>query len=765
MADKTNNIKTKLAFDGEAEYKKNCAEITNNLKLQSSALKLVTAQYADNGQSVDALRAKQGVLKNTLEQQRQKVVETEKALSAMKIAQGENSAGTVRMETALNRAKAEMASTENQIKKLDSELNNAGKSSSNFGDNIKSATSKIGGGLATGVKLAGGAIVGMAGATVAASAGIGKMVSSASENADELQRLSDTTGMSAEKLQEMRYVGSAVGVSLDTMTGAQSKLIKSMSAAQSGTGTQAEAYRKLGVSITDGSGNLRDSNTVFQEAITKLGNMKNPTEQSAVAMQIFGKSAMQLNPLIRAGGDSIKQMTDEAHKNGAIMSNESVSALDSFGDSVDALKLSAKGMAGTFAVSVLPMLNGLVSLFGNLSASLNSALKTGDFSKFGDVLSSGVSDAVEKLSGMVEKAVPVAEKVVDGIIGALVKAIPTLLPTLTNGVVQLLNAVIKILEDNGPMLINAGVQALVTIIKGLSQALPNLMSAAISMVVTLASSLSQQLPTLIPVAVNAIITIVNGLIENLPKLINAAIQIIVSLVQGIVNALPQLIDEVPKIIMGIIQGIVGALPQLIKAAPQIIVSIIMGIIKAIPQLITYAPQIISAIISGLIQAIPQLLAMGPQMLKELSDGLAKQNWGEIGGNIIKGLVDGFKNAGKWIKDGVKNAGDSLVKGFKEFFNIHSPARLPDLVDGVGGNIGKGIANGISNVDFMSGVPAMIFNAKSKISSAMSGITANINADVSSNSGKTVVQNFYGDIHAATAGDKQLTLQQMQFAAP
>ena len=39
MADKTDNIKTKLSFDGEAQYKAACKEINSTLKLLNSEMK------------------------------------------------------------------------------------------------------------------------------------------------------------------------------------------------------------------------------------------------------------------------------------------------------------------------------------------------------------------------------------------------------------------------------------------------------------------------------------------------------------------------------------------------------------------------------------------------------------------------------------------------------------------------------------------------------------------------------------------------------
>ena len=509
------------------------------------------------------------------------------------------------------------------------------------------------------------------------------------------------------------------------MTGAQAKLTKSMGTAKGGTGEAAEAFKTLGISVKDNvTGQLRNSTDVFNESITKLGEMKNPTERDAAAMAIFGKSALQLNPLIKAGGTELKNMSDEAKANGAVMSNEAVSGLDSFGDSLDASKLALKGMAGTMAAGALPMLNQFTGLIGDMSGALNKALTTGDFTQFGTVLSTGISSIITKLSGMITSAIPVVSQVLSSAIGAIVQTIPAALPALAAGVVTIVTSLLQILQDNGPALVTAGMQAIMTLVSGLVSALPQIMSTAITVILTLVNSLSAQLPTLIPMAVQAILTIVNGLLTNLPQIIDSAIKIILALVQGIMNALPQLLAEVPKIIMTIITGLVSALPQLIAAAPKIIVSIIMGIINALPQLIAMVPQIIAAVITGLVGALPQLLVMGPQMLSEIWNGLKSQDWGKIGGDIIKGICDGFSTAYHWVEDAIKNVGKKMIDGLKSFFGIHSPSTL--MRDEIGQYIGLGISEGIQKTDFMAGVPSMVTRAKNSINAAMSGITGNIN---------------------------------------
>lgn len=188
-----------------------------------------------------------------------------------------------------------------------------------------------------------------------------ELVRGTSKAADKLTKLSTVTGISTERLQELQYAGAKLDIELETITGAQSKLIRAMNAANDGTKAQKEAFEKLGVAIVDSNGNLRDSNIVFNEAITALGKMENPTQRDALALELFGRSALELNPLIKAGADELARLTEEAHKNGAVLSGEAVKALDNYNDSLEALKLSLVATASRLAIILLPVFEKMVT--------------------------------------------------------------------------------------------------------------------------------------------------------------------------------------------------------------------------------------------------------------------------------------------------------------------------------------------------------------------------------------------------------------------
>ena len=125
MAGKEDQIKTEIAVDGEQEYKKACKEIDASLKAIASEMKVVSATFEGNADSIEAMTAKQDVLNKRLEEQKKKVAEAEAALKKYQDAGQGTSEAAKKMETNLNYARAAMIKTENEIRNLDAGLEEA----------------------------------------------------------------------------------------------------------------------------------------------------------------------------------------------------------------------------------------------------------------------------------------------------------------------------------------------------------------------------------------------------------------------------------------------------------------------------------------------------------------------------------------------------------------------------------------------------------------------------------------------------------------
>ena len=203
--------------------------------------------------------------------------------------------------------------------------------------------------------------------------GLVKCSVAAAENADELLTLASTTGLTTDELQKMQYAANFVDVEFNTMVGLTTKLEQTMIKARNGADGAADVFKKLHIRVKDSRGALRDQNEVFMEAIDALGKVKNSTERDALAFELFGKSAKELNPLIEKGSKGLKDLYEEADKLGIVMSGEDLQALGELQDAFDRFDATTQALKNSLGLALLPI---LTALFEAISSIPTPVLKT-----------------------------------------------------------------------------------------------------------------------------------------------------------------------------------------------------------------------------------------------------------------------------------------------------------------------------------------------------------------------------------------------------
>lgn len=391
-------ITTRLAIDGEQEYKKQLAAVNRELGNLGAEMKLVDAQFKGQANSSEALRAKHDLLKQSIEQQVGKVESLKDALEEAKKAYTENDARTdsyrrqlLSAETALAKLNSELSENDKLLKEAEDSADGCAKSIDGYGKEVKKAADETNGatdglsefsdtlaGLKESVATGDiGGIVSSLGAMKGLLVG-GAIVSGLKEvaekiwdvakagaaYADDILTMSTVTGLSTDALQEYQYMADLVDVSVETITGSITKLTRNMLQAKDGTGEQAEAFAALGIQITNADGSLRDAQEVWDEVITALGQMSNETERDAYAMVLMGKSAQDLNPLIEAGADKINALRQEAHEAGAVLDEDMLATLGEMQDAFDRLSQQTNAferiLAGTLAPTITDIVNAIV---------------------------------------------------------------------------------------------------------------------------------------------------------------------------------------------------------------------------------------------------------------------------------------------------------------------------------------------------------------------------------------------------------------------
>ena len=424
------NIRTRFVAEGEKEYRQALKEINGGLSVLSAESKKLQEQYKGNEKSLEALTATNENLDRVVLSLSDKLDLQKKRLAELKQAYGESDDRTLRMaksvtdtETALIRQQRALDENTRALENFGKGEGDATRQAEGLGDALndiggkfgislpKEMTNTLNGMLKLDAKTLALALsfAAVTAAVVEVEKALISMTKESAAYADEILTQSAVTGLSTEALQEYQYAAELVDVSLDTLTSSQTKMIRSMDAARRGSKEQAEAFDKLGISVQNADGTLRDAQDVFGDAIDALGAISNETERDAIAMTIFGRSARDLNPLIKAGSDGLRELAQEAHNVGYVMSEEALDALGAVDDQVQRMNRSNEALKNQIAVGMAPAVENLKKKGTDFFVRLQEAAEgSGILEVFGALLDvvSALEPLFDVLFGTAEDGVP-----------------------------------------------------------------------------------------------------------------------------------------------------------------------------------------------------------------------------------------------------------------------------------------------------------------------------------------------------------------------
>lgn len=332
-----------IEIDGNTtKLQQSLSDVDKSLRNTQTQLKDVEKLLKLDPKNVDLLKQKQQLLTKAIE-------DTKTKLDRLKEAQKQMDAkGVDKNSEEYQALQREIIATEGDLKK--------------FNDQVKQTTTELdksGRGLeafAAGAQKVSDKTRALSTAAAGLATGMVAMAVNAGKTADDLLTLSRNTGFSVEELQKMQYASDLVDVSMDQMTGSVQKLTKQMA-------NGSDAFDKLGVSITDENGNMRDAVDVWYDSLEALSHVENGTERDQIAMELFGKSAMDLSGIVDDGGAALRAFGDEAEGMGLILSEDAVGAAGEFNDALDQLKSQAQQAffeaGAALSDSLLPMLGDL----------------------------------------------------------------------------------------------------------------------------------------------------------------------------------------------------------------------------------------------------------------------------------------------------------------------------------------------------------------------------------------------------------------------
>lgn len=378
-------IKTTLAVDGEAAFRRAINEANNSLRNMGSQLTLATAQFKKDGDAMKLVETRSKTLKGEISQQNEIVKALEKAVSDSAKAFGENSEKTEKWQAELNRAKAKLTNLQSELTLNEAGLDRNGKAfedSSQKAADYQATLTTIGKNVSfeTVTNGVGKITDGFEKAfkkVVAFGKKIRDTMVDAGSWADDLITDATKYGMDVETLQRWRNAADFIDTDVEAIIQARDKLAQKMKSGWTeGSGDdKIDLWEMLGVDIRD-AGKYKDSMDVLWDLGETLKSMEtidgNDVRADAYAMQVFGKSYKELKPLFAAGREEWEKTVAEQK----VVSEAHVKALGEMDDANQELNHSWETLQHSVLAELAPVLTDATSALADLLNQFNDWVET-----------------------------------------------------------------------------------------------------------------------------------------------------------------------------------------------------------------------------------------------------------------------------------------------------------------------------------------------------------------------------------------------------
>lgn len=667
-----------VKLQGESEYRKALKDITSNLKLMSSELKLTNTQFSAGDKSLKQAKESYDNTNKAVKNQKDKISELRIALEQAEKEYGSNNEKVKMFKAQLNNAETQLKKMEDEtnkstkeLRKMKNSMEDTGNGAIKLGDLIKS--NLISEGIISGFKGLTGAIKTVGSSLI----GIAKESFDSFANYEQLiggvETLFKDSAGKVENYANNAYktAGLSANEYMDTVTSFSASLLQSLKNDTSKSADVAD------MAITDMADNAN-----------KMG-----TDMSMIqsAYQGFAKQnyTMLDNLKLGYGGtkSEMERLLSDAQKISGVKYD--ISNLSDVYNAIHVIQ-GELGVTGTTAKEASSTIQGSISAMKSSWQNFLTGLVSGQD------MNGLIDNLVESVSTVMDNVLPTIYTIVESLLAFVPKLIDKLIakaPDFVQLISYTIELVIAGLQENFPSIKKSIIQIIQLVKKVITDNLPALLEMGVSLLTELINGIVNALPELIPQAVNIITTLVDTILNNIDFLIDAGIQLIFGLADGLIEALPDLIDKIPEIIDKLIMAITNNLPKIVQAGEILVLKLAGGLIKSIPNLVAAIPKLITSLIIGIANYYSQVTLRGAELIKKIKDGFVNgiKNIPEVGANLVKGIWNGIKDTTTWIMDKIKGFGKSVLKGIKDIFGIHSPSKV--FENEVGINLAKGIGVG------------------------------------------------------------------------
>lgn len=543
-------------------------------------------------------------------------------------------------------------------------------------------TANMGSMISAGAAVVTGAVAAVTGAAIGAGKAIWDSANNVAQFGDNIDKMSQKMGISAQAYQEWDFVMKHSGTSMESLKASMKTLANAAE-------RDNDAFKELGISTKDIQKMSQED--LFSTVIAGLQEVEDTTQRTYLAGQLLGRGATELGALLNMSAEETAAMKQEVHDLGGVLDDTAVKNAATFQDTLQNLTTAADGLKNSMVANLLPSLTTVMNGFTGLITGTDGAEKQ---------ISSGINSLIKNITTALPQVLEAVSSIVDGVVSVapelittLADAIISMMPTLGQTFLEVGGKIVDTLMTVLPKMLDAGLKLIIQLAQGITQAIPKLLPAIVGLVSDLAKMVINNLPEMLKAGLELVMALAQGIAENVGDLAVAAIQLVTELETFIIENLPEIMQTGLEIVLALINGIVESLPELTTAITEMMTTFVETVTNNLPEILKCGFEILAALVEGVLKALPDLIMVVPKIYKGLFDKIILMDWKSIGKNIVTGIRDGLIKAKDTLIKAIQNLCTEAWGKVKEFFGIASPSKLMKYA---GAMIGEGLVKGIES---------------------------------------------------------------------
>ena len=663
------NIGPKISVEGEAEYRKQMAQIIAQQKALAAEMKATVSGFTSATSAQEKARASASVLDRQIANLTDALKAQQGQLDKAAAKYGENSKEALAYRTAvynttaeLNKLKNQLGGTADAVEDTGDAMADAGKQGIKLGDIIKANV--ISDFIVSGLREIASAAKDMAASFVQSAADV------RAETAQYAQTFGDLAGDadaaiqqvadSAHTLPSLLKPAATSIYAFARSSGADTAQAMDLMAQSMQVAVDAAAYYDR--SLSDVTETLQSFLKGNYENDAALGISATEATRNAQAFEMFGKEFNDLTEIQKQ--QALLQMVKDGQELSGAMGQAAREAdgwANVQGNLNEAWRQFSASKGQAMLDALIPAMQEVTSLLTGLTDGSLTA---------GQAMQQAFAFASQQ-AGQLVAQLPSITSSLGGLGANLWNGLSAILPQIEQAGLQLIDALKTGIANNYPALMDAFLTAITNATANLRNVAGTLVDAGLDLILSLAQGFADGIPSLIE-NVPQIVTNIAGVInDNAPKILAAGVQIIAALAKGLIQAIPTLVANIPEILNAIVNVFLAF--NWLNLGKQLVTAIGNGIKGAGSFISSSAKTIVDTLYNGVKQLPQTMLNLGRQ--------------------VIQGLINGIRGMIAGVKDNIAEVASGAVSTLKNILGIHSPSTV---FKEIGVNLMQGLAIGMKD---------------------------------------------------------------------